>query len=74
MTSTEIFFLSLIGQIATAILVWLGNQQNRRTHTLINSRMDELLNAARTLAHARGAADARAEDRAAAERLKANTQ
>ena len=43
-----------IGSVVTGSIAAMALQQSRQTHMLINSRMDELLAAARALARAEG--------------------
>lgn len=56
---SDAVLISLIaagGSIVTAFIAAGALIQSRTTHTLINSRMDELLRAARALARAEGVA------------------
>ena len=46
-----------VAAIGAALLAGMALDQIQKTHQLINSRLDELLKAARSLAHAEGVAE-----------------
>jgi len=53
--------IAALGSVFAATISGLALVQSRSTHTLINSRMDDLPEQARELAYAKGAAESAAE-------------